>query len=147
MILDAQLMFSDAQALAAPGVSTNLLDVRSLNLSGGEPMALVISVDVAPDAGNGDETYTAQLQTDDAAAFSSPANLGGAFPIPRNTLVGTRFVIPLPYPFGLAERYLRISYTLGGTTPSITLSAYLSPRYMAPGASENVFYADAIQIG
>lgn len=145
MIIDAQHLFSDAQALSATGASTNIIDLGSdRNIGLGEPMAVVVTIDVAADRTTGDETYTVQLQTDDNAAFSSAANVGGAYSILQYT-AGSRFVIPLPIGTE-TERYLRLNYTLGGTTPSITVTAFLTPLRMV-GAGENVYYADAITIG
>jgi hypothetical protein len=72
MILDAQTTLSDFQALAASGASTNLIDFTKVrNLGVGEPLALVLTLDVAADATDGNETYTAQLQTDTTAAFGA----------------------------------------------------------------------------
>ena len=50
MILDNQLVLSDAQALTATAASTNVLDLKAAGLYGnGEPLALVVWVDVAAD--------------------------------------------------------------------------------------------------
>lgn len=145
MIIDAQLLFSDAQALTATAVSTNIIDLGAdRNIGQGEPMAVVVCIDVAADRTTGDETYTVTLQTDDNAAFSSASSVGGAYSI----LVypaGTRFVIPLPAGTE-TERFVRLNYTLGGTTPTITVTAFLQPLAMA-SVGENVYYADAITIG
>src|SRR4030066_92187 len=59
-------------------------------------------------------------------------------------VAGYTFVLPLP-PTGLgeSERYLGVRYTLAGTTPTITVSAYLVPMSMLQG---NESFPDAITI-
>lgn len=145
MIIDAQLLFSDAQALTGTAVSTNIIDLGSdRNIGIGEPLAVVIVVDVALDRTTADETYAVTIQADDNSGFSSAATVSG----PTSLLtyaVGTRFVIALG-PDTLTERYIRLNYTLGGTTPLGTITAFLTPLKMA-AISENVYYADAITIG
>ena len=48
--------------------------------------------------------------------------------------------IPLP---NTNERYIRLNYTLGGTTPTVTLSAHLAPLSMV---QNNRTYADGFSI-
>lgn len=145
MIIDAQQLYSDAQALTATAVSTNLIDHGiDRNIGIGEPLAVVVIVDVALDRTTGDETYTVTLQTDDNAAFSSATTVAG--PVSMTTYAaGTKFVIAVP-PDTVTERFTRLNYTLGGTTPTGTVTAFLQPLRMV-GVGENVYYADAITIG
>jgi hypothetical protein len=138
MFVDAQQLFSDAQALVATAVSTNVLDLSSdRNIGQGEPMAVVINVDVAADVASGDETYQFDVQADDAAAFASPIVIArrvfavtGAPSEPTSRLAAdSRVVIPIGSDLS-PERALRVNYTLGGTTPSITVTTYLQPMSM-----------------
>ncbi len=125
MFIDNYLLLSDAQALTATAASTNLIDIGSdLDLSKGEPLALVIEVDVAL-AGT-TPTFQAAIQTDDNSGFATPTTIitgqqYSALP------AGSRMVIPLPE---TNERYLRANYTLGGTTPTITVTAHVQPLSM-----------------
>lgn len=145
MIIDAQLLYSDAQAVTADAGSTNVVDHgQDRNLGLGEPLAAVITVDVAADGTTGDETYVVLLETDDNAAFSSATEVARVT-IPRGSAAGTKFVIPVP-PTTSIERFTRLYYDVGGTTPTITVTAFLQPVSMI-GAGENVYYADAITIG
>lgn len=142
--VDAQLLFSDAQALTVTAVSTNIIDLGAdRNIGIGRPMAIVTQLDVAADAGTADETYTAQLQTDDNAAFSSATSVGGVITITRGNPAGTMFIVPLPIGTE-TERFLRLNYTLGGTTPSVTVTSYLQPVDMA--ITPIVHYADNVTI-
>lgn len=136
MFLDAQNLFSDAQALTVTVASTNLIDLGvDRNVGIGEPMCVVITVDVAADATTGDETYQFDLETDDNVGFASPLILArrivSALPnIPRATMAaGFKLLIPVPNDT-TAERFLRLNYTLGGTTPTITVTAFLQPMSM-----------------
>lgn len=143
MILDGQNLYSDAQALTTTAASTNLIDHGAdRNLGIGEPMSLVITIDVAADATNSDETYVAQLQTDDNSSFSSATSVGGAITITRGTAAGTKFVMAVPADTTF-ERYSRVNYTLGGTTPTVTLTAFLQP---SNAIQNEVAYADNITI-
>lgn len=142
MYLDAQLLYSDAQALVATAVSTNIVDHGAdRNLGIGEPLAIVVIVDVALDRTTGDETYAVTLQTDDNAAFSSATTVTG--PVSLLTYAaGTKFIIPVP-PDTLMERFSRLNYTLGGITPTGTVTAFMIPLSMI---QNDVHYADAITI-
>jgi hypothetical protein len=143
MLLDAQLQFSAAQAITADAVSTNIIDLGSVRQVGvGEPMSLLICVIVAADATTGDETYSFELQTDDNSAFSSATTLLDQ-DISRTLLtLGSVHVIAIPR--AALERYLRLNYDVGGTTPTITVSSWLQPTNMVAGLP--IQYADALTI-
>lgn len=144
MIEDVGNLYSDGQNLTSTGASTNVLDhkVAIRNLGIGRPLALVITVQ-AIDASSADETYVAQLQTDDSAGFGSPTSWEPSITIPRASAVGTKFVRAIT-PDALSERYSRVNFTLGGTTPSITIVAELKPM---DAIQEDAYYTDALTIG
>ena len=140
MFIDAQNLFSDAQALTTTAASTNLVDLSAdRDIGKGEPMVVVLSLDVATDGTTGDETYSVDLETDDNASFSSPAVLSTTA-VARSLAAGTQFVIAVP---ATNERYLRLNYTLGGTTPTATVTAFLTAASMVQNF---VAYPDAITI-
>jgi hypothetical protein len=142
-IIDKYNHYSDAQALTATAASTDYVDHGAdRNLGIGEPLAVVVHVDVALDGTTGDETYSAVLQTDDNTSFSSATTVVALPTMTRGDAAGTRYVAVLP-PNTTVERYTRVSYTLGGTTPTGTVTAYLTPLSMI---QNNVDYADAITI-
>ncbi len=122
---DKENEFSRAQNLTASGASTNVVRVPK-NIGVGEPMCAVITLDEEAEDGDADETYTIKLQSDDAEAFGSAATLGEVVTIPRGSPAGHRVVIPIP-PTVLADEYLRLYATLGGTTPSLTFTGRLMP--------------------
>lgn len=139
MILDSQLAFSEDQAVTADAASTNVIDLGAArNVFDGEPMAVLLQVSVAADATTGDETYEFQIETDDAAAFGSPTDLVAHSIAAASLTANSLHVIPIPVGQSV-ERYLRVYYNVGGTTPSVTVSAYLLPL---SGISKRRDYAD-----
>jgi hypothetical protein len=123
MLLDALQIFSEDQALTATGASTNIIDLgNDADIGPGRNLYVVTQVGVAADGSSGNETYVVTLQTDDNSAFSSPTDIASVT-IPRGTAAGEMFTIGFP---ANNERYLRINYALGGTSPSVTVTAFLS---------------------
>lgn len=142
MYVDAQALFSDAQALTATAASTNLVDLGfDGNVGIGEPMAVLLVLDVAADDTTGDETYSVALQTDTVEAFSSATQIGSAT-ITRGDAAGSKYVIPIPADTS-AEQFLRLNYTLGGTTPTVTVTAFMIPQSML---QNEVVYPDGFTI-
>jgi hypothetical protein len=146
MILDSLLTLSDAQALTGTAVSTNVADLsvgapQPRQIGEGEPLGILFTVDVAADVADGNETYQFEIQTDDASNFPSQATIA-VRAIPRATLVaGYTFVLPIP--MEAVEQFIRANYTLGGTTPTITVTAQIQPLSML---ARFVAYNDAITI-
>lgn len=135
MILDAELQFSDAQALTATAVSTNIVDLGAdRNIGKGEPVAVVVSVGVAADFTTGDETYQFTVQTATDAAFTSPVTVVSSAVINGDELTeGKKIVLPLGYD---NLQYLRVNNTLAGTTPTVTVDAFLQPLSMIDGTDD-----------
>lgn len=126
MIIDQQNQYSAAQALTVTAVSTNAIDHGAVrNLGVGTDLCVVVTVVVAPKQSSGDETYAAALQTDSDPAFGTVTTLFSVT-IPRTAALGAKFIIPVPVDQNV-KRYTRVNYTLGGTTPTITLSSELQP--------------------
>lgn len=130
MFIDSQLLFSDAQAVSADAASTNLIDLAvARRIFNGTPLAIVIQVDVAADTASGDETYSFNIQTDDNASFSSATTLIAHAIDKASLTAGSLHFIPIPID-GAVERYLRLYYDVGGTTPSVTVTAFLTEKDM-----------------
>lgn len=150
MFVDAQLQFSSAQALVATAVSTNIIDTGAnfagteadRNVGVGEPMGVLISVIVAADFTTTDETYRFDLQTDTVVGFGTLVVLFAVTIVATLLTAGAQMVLPLPADKrGL--RFLRMNYTLGGTTPSVTVSSFLQPLSMLQNF---IVYQDALTI-
>lgn len=128
---DAFCQFSDSQAVAADAVSTNTYDTGAAanEIGTGEPLAAEIDVEVAADHTTGDETYTFELIQSANADLSAADVLASRTVAAANLVAGAQVIIPLP-PGAKTKRYLGINYNVGGTTPSITCSAFLKPLSM-----------------
>lgn len=127
-IRDRENLYSDAQALTVTAPSTDIIDHGAdRDIGIGEPMVVVLTLDVAADDADANETYVAALETDDNEGFASPTQVGGTATIPRGSVAGSVFYIPVP-PDTTFERFSRINFTLGGTTPSVTVTAALVPQ-------------------
>lgn len=124
MIIDRRLQVSALQALTVTAPSTDVIDLGSqLRLIGpGDPMWWVIAARVGL-AGTA-PTLAIAVQTDDASGFASPVTL-----LTSDTLAAADFpagkLVVLPMAFK-NERFLRLNYTLGGTTPTATVDAWLT---------------------
>lgn len=131
MYVDRQNKVSISQALSGVGsaASTDLIDLGAdRNIGIGEPLAFVVTVDVA--AGGTAPTLAIAVQADDNSGFSSAATVVSSSTLAAAALtVGAQFVIPIP-PDLLTERFIRLNYTLGGTSPTVTVSAQLQPMKM-----------------
>lgn len=144
MILDAHLLLSDAQAVSSSAASTNYVNLTgaSNKIFDGEPMAVVVNVDVAADGTTTDETYAFAIQCDDNTGFSSATTLVSQTLAYGVLTAGSQHVLPIPVGAAV-EKYMRLYYTLGGTTPSVTVTAYLQPLSMV---QKYTTYADGITI-
>jgi len=141
MYTDAQNLFSDAQALTATAVSTNVIDLGvDRNVGQGEPLAVVLVTDVAADFTTTNETYQIDIETDDNASFSSAVVISRRIPLAALLAAASKLVMPIPHD---NERYIRLNYTLGGTTPTWTVTAFVVPMSMIQADEK---YADAITI-
>lgn len=141
MYIDAQNLFSDAQAVTADAVGTNVIDLSAdRSIGNGEPMCVVFVVDVAADQTTGDEDYTFDVEYASNAAQTTGRQLIGRRVFESGTptapaqdadllVAGFKFAIPIP-PTALSEseRYLGIRYDVTGTTPTITCTAFLAPQ-------------------
>jgi len=125
MYIDNLLKLSDAQALTATADSTNVIDLSvDRDIGKGEAMAFVVSVGVAADVADADETYSFQLETDDNASMTSSTIVAGGAIAGASLTAGSIHAFPIAT---ANERYLQGVYTLGGTTPSVTIDAWVAP--------------------
>lgn len=157
MYVDANILFSDAQAITADAVGTNVIDLSvDRSIGDGEPMGVVFVVDVAADQTTGDEDYTFDVEYASNAAQTTGRQLIGRRVFESGTptapaqdadllVAGFKFVIPIPpTALGESERYLGIRYDVTGTTPTITCTAYLAPLSMIESNSKS--YANGYTI-
>jgi hypothetical protein len=145
MIIDAFLLVSDSQAFTATAVSTNTIDLGVVtpqrDVSVGEDMGFGIGIEVAADFTTTDETYTLQVIESANANLSSPTVISTLVRTAAQLTVGSLHFLPLG---PVSKRYIGIQLTLGGTTPSVTLSAWLTPRMMF--SKGHVYYPNAYDV-
>lgn len=127
MILDAEMMMSDKQTLVANTTSTNVIEIPRFAPGHNLDMSLVA---IVHSQSGTNPTLAAALETSaDNVTFTPVLTLKK--PAGKN-----RFGAKLD---GLLlSRYLRINYTLGGSTPGFTVSAML-----AAGVDDWVAHADS----
>ena len=145
-MLDAQNCLTPlaaGQTLVATGRTTDALDckVAAPHLGKGEPMVAEIVV-TAIDAASADETYTAQLGHDADPARGSVTAVGPILTIPRSITVPKTYTLEIP-PGEALERYLDVGFTLGGTTPSITVKVHIKPQR---AVQQDAAYPDALTL-
>lgn len=124
MILDQKEIFSDAQAITATAASTSYIDFgKDRNVGIGEPMCVLVTCGVA--MGGTSPTMTVSLRTDDNSSFSSPTTLTSSRQF-SSMAVNEYVAVPVPNDSS-CERYLQAYYTMGGTSPTVTVTAALLP--------------------
>ena len=141
MIIDSLLELSSAQAITADAASTNVIDLKGANLQigAGKPLWMMFSVGVAADFTTGDETYQFNVETDDNSGFSSKVILVSRAILAATLIAGYQFRLAIPVEN--VERYIRAFYDVAGTTPTITMDAWLTDQ---EPQNSKVSYPDAI---
>jgi len=137
-LVDARLECSNAQALTASADSTNVIDLTgtALQVGAGRPLYMHFNVVVAADFTSADETYSFGVAT--GAATSLGTVLASRAIVAGTLVAGYNFSIAVPSTGVL--RYIGAEYVLAGTSPTITVDAYLSDQEVYSWQS----YADAI---
>ncbi|MGL4813227.1 MAG: Bbp16 family capsid cement protein [Beijerinckiaceae bacterium] len=138
MIIDSRLQVSNNQALTATAASTDVVDLSTLrNVGPGDPIYFVVVTKSA--LGGTSPTFAFSIQTDDNSGFSSAATIAtsatfsGAAALPNGTVQW----ITVP---ASNERYLRANYTMGGTSPTLTVDGFFTNQ-----EPRNIFtYPDSI---
>ena len=122
--LDTQLQFSDAQALSATGNSTNTIDLSvARQIGSGESLVVAINLDVA--MGGTTPTLQVTLKYDNNATPTTVVATSQTLSAPG---AGTKIFLPVPQ--GISGRYMMLTYTLGGTSPTATVTAVLTSEDM-----------------
>lgn len=144
MILDAQGLLSDAQALTVTAVSTNTYDSGAAgnDITVGEPLVMVIQVDVAADFTTTDETYQFTFIQSANAALTSETTLVSRTIAASLLTAGSIHIVPIPQG-AKTQRYVGARYVLAGTTPTVTVTSFIQPASMI---QRDVNYADGITI-
>lgn len=147
MYQDAQTRLWASAALTSTAVSTNAYDLAAPAVSGGtirdigtgEPLVIAINVEVAADFTTGNETYEFDIVTATATDLTT-----GQLIISQNVILysaltaGKTIYLPVPPRMNgaVAQRYLGLKYIGAGTTPTITVSAWVTLQSMI----DSVYY-------
>jgi hypothetical protein len=140
MFLDALLRVSVAQAVTVTAFSTDKIDLSDVTprreVGTGEPVGFGMSVGVAADFTTGDETYNIEIVSDDDVAFGSAKVIASYVRTAAELFLGSLHWFPLPmgYP---KERYLALRYTTGGTTPTVTVTAWFTAHDLFSISAQN----------
>jgi hypothetical protein len=141
MILDAQLQFSDAQAVTAAAGSTNTIDFsEARDLGVGEPLYVVCVCDVAMTDASSDSTLTVALETDSSTTITPDATRD-LFTFAALSAAGTVKIARLQ-PDDINLRYARLKFTPANgnlTTGSFT-------AFLTSSIQKWVSYPDAMVI-
>lgn len=115
MILDSQMMMSDKQSLVANTNSTNVIEIP--RIAPGHNLDMQLAIRVHSMSGTS-PTLQATLETSsDGSSFSPVQTL--VKPAGKNSFGCSLNNLPL-------NRYLRMSYVLGGSSPLFNVSAMLA---------------------
>lgn len=119
-LMDAQTLFSDAQALTATAASTNYYDAgASRNLGAGKTLKLLVDITAV---GGTSPTLTVALEGADDTAFTT--NKITIDTVTPTLTSGTAYgFVRMAIPSHTAKRYFRVYYTAGGTNPTATVTA------------------------
>jgi hypothetical protein len=116
MYIDKQLEFSDAQAITADAVSTNVIQINKGDVDGDAGVTdIKIYVGVV-EAFNTLTSLNVTLQTSVDAAFSSPVVLQTVNAVLANLTAGDKVELGC-LPLGCLE-YVRLNYDVVGTNPT-----------------------------
>ena len=141
MIIDKQLLLSDAQAITATANSTNVIDLASItDISRGEPLRFRVQVDTAFTDSGSDSTIVVALVCSADTALGTPTTLYATAAITGATgaLAGAILadvVIPRT-----SLRYLGAIYTVAGgsfSTGNLTAAVLLDTETPIPARSSN----------
>jgi hypothetical protein len=150
MYEDAQTQLWSAAALTVTAVSTNAYDLGAVPTGGsangvirdigtGEPLCIAISVGVAADFTTGNETYEFDLITATANDLTTGQLIiyQAAILTPALT-AGKLAILPIPPRLfnAAAQRFMGLKYVGGGTTPTITVTAWITMQSMI----DSVYY-------
>lgn len=130
MIFSLNQLLSNAQALTATAVSTNYIDLGApgtpygaaaplpRDVGKGNPITILIQ-NILDSTGTS-ETMQVDIETDDNTGFSS-AKVIASYNFTAGALAGDQ--VPIQVLPNDCERYIRINYTLAGTSPTFDVTA------------------------
>lgn len=151
MYVDSQELFSDAQAVTATVISTNVLDlnpdgyglasgVQDIGLGEEATYLLVMTTTTITDTGS-DATLTVTLESDTTANLATSPTVhysSGALAFATYATAGT-VIVQIPLPLGDYKRYLGVRYTVAagpftaGAITALLVTDIQRQKYYASG--------------
>lgn len=125
MYLDANLRFSNAQAITATADSTNIIDqaIALRDAGTGRPLYVVVVVTTAM---TNTGTVNVALQSDSTETMT-PDKTRSIFTLPALSAVGDTFIAALQPRAEVEQlRYLGLKYTVSGTVDTGAVKAFLT---------------------
>ena len=131
MYIDIENRLCNAQAFTADANSTNAFDnsAAAIDFGSGEEMCVGCAVTTAADFTTGNETYQFNFNQSTSDQGTSPDILVSMVILATTLVAGYLFALPIP-PGVVTKRYLFLAYDGGGTTPTISLTAWITRRRM-----------------
>jgi len=127
MILDANNIWSDQQAITATAASTNVLDLGAAGTPFGSPVALTPDIGkefdipiaiICQQAFNNLTSLTVAFQTATDAAFTTPVEVATRTYLAAELAAVGLLNFPARVPQGTNLRFTRLLYTVTGTAPT-----------------------------
>lgn len=142
MLLDSQLLFSEAQAVTAAANSTNYIDLTvARDIAVGWPLKVFVAVTVAMTDGSSNSTLSVSAYYDTTTTFTPDASQLLLI-VPAVSAAGALFEATLDPHLSTLYRYMTINFTPNNgdlSTGSFTVGIVLD-------AQRNYAYADGITI-
>ena len=123
MIIDKELVFSEAQAVTATASSTNIVDLGVGDTGVSKALTLVVDI---PTVFTGTGTIVITFNTGSAmsaGAITSPTVMATFSPTNAQIKAGGR-MYTVPLPIGM-KRYCDLTYTVDGTVAAGKITAFL----------------------
>lgn len=126
MIIDAQNLFSDAQAITAAAASTNIIDLGAArNIGVGQNLYVGVTIDTAFTDTGSNSTLTVALEGDSTTSFT-PDGTQQLFIIPALAAAGAKYFARVSPDFASNYRYIRLYFTPNnGDLSAGALTAFL----------------------
>lgn len=127
MFIDDTLLFSDAQAVTATAVSSNIVNTSvARDLGNGNPLYVVIAVTTTfTNTG----TVEVALQGDSTSTIS-PDGTHDLGVLAAGSLAGRVYVFPIPPALAAAGyQYLQLNYTVSGTVSAGNVTSFIASGY------------------